>query len=149
MKKYLLILAVLILPLGFFGCDSGGDGGGGGSNERYRVEWAAFYSNYITTKTILTGLGVSYTEVTSPAGFWTYGADANTILNYCRSVPASSFFDSGTAIGTFEELLNRTEDGVSLPNNLKQALRANKEKMPIAAAFDAGTHGVIFYVNKY
>jgi hypothetical protein len=91
--------------------------------------------------------GWNVQEVQGQSAGMATGATATTIYNYCTS-GTISFNDGGTVNGSFETLVNYSNQGVSAPSGLKTLLISNKANVPLAGIFDGGQAAVVFYIRK-
>jgi hypothetical protein len=105
-------------------------------------------------------VGVSYSDIRSsslgdlltPAGSnagYITGSNATAVYEQA----ASGVFDgTGTEEGSFSTVLDFSQQGIGLPSDLKAALRAREENVPLAAFFSVEYQGtdiaVLFYITK-
>jgi hypothetical protein len=63
----------------------------------------------------------------------------------------SKYFDNfGTVTGSFEKLLDFSEDGIGLPSALKTEMTKQKANLPIAAIFEVKDQGVVvFFITEH
>jgi hypothetical protein len=127
--------------------DSGDDTGAGGDDDnKYVAYWGAFTASPSVIEGVIRSQGWNVTRVDSNSAYAT-GATATAIYYY--NIKQTYFTDYGTKTGSFDELLNYSADGVTyVPLALKTALINNKNKVPLAAIFDAGSFAVTFYITK-
>ncbi|MDR3337315.1 MAG: hypothetical protein LBT16_08940 [Treponema sp.] len=150
MNKKLLFLGIpvclLILGLALSGCDNGTTGSGAPTDE-YTLEWGSFNADYATIMATIKKEGWNVQEVQGGTAGMATGATATAIYNYCTSGKIV-FNDGGTVNGSFETLINYSNQGVSAPSELKTLLNSNKANVPLAGIFDGGQAAVVFYIRK-
>ena len=151
----ILLIGFLALCIAFVSC---GDTPSGSDDEHHLTYWAFVPggAGHATITDIINDFGWPGTtrvgsETDSPA--WVSGSTATAIYDWCVNEPLN--YDlNGTIVGSFEQVLNFTMNGITCPPALKTALNSNKGNVPLTAIFkvpdglaDPNTH-IIFYIQK-
>jgi len=143
----ILVIIALVAIIGFSFVSCGGDDDSGG--DEYKLTWGLWMGvdySYISSQFIANG--ANPVSAGSSAGYIT-GNDASRAFSIASTYP---FDDDGTMTGSFETLLNFKKDGIGAPQELKSAMLAQKDNVPVGGIFQAsinGSVGVIgFYVEK-
>ena len=153
MKRTSKLLGMIVLALAFslIGCDNGGGGsnkGPGtvppGTGGDYKLQWLAYETSRSEVESIISTQNWDVTQAGPNAG-WAKDPTATAIYNYAKNNANTPFSEEN---GSFESLVNFSEEGVSAPNELKTALNANKNNVPLAGIFDAVEVAVFFYITK-
>jgi hypothetical protein len=150
-----LLMSGLVLA----GCDNGttsnggGDGGngtasngGGDGGDVYTLEWGVCNITYEEVFQTITGQKWTYTKIGTASAAYGTKRDATSAYNYC--VSNAVFEETGTAEGSFEDLVSTKVEGISAPSALKTSLLDQKANVPVGGIFDADQFAVMFYITK-
>jgi hypothetical protein len=143
-KRNLLVVLVclLVLSMAFVSCDNGTTKKG-----EYLLEWGTTYTSPSDITSAIYSQGWDVEMVQTGVSVYATGNTATAIYNYSRDM--WYFEEGGEEDGSFEDLLNYTkEEGKGLPDNLKDALRAQKDNVPLAGIYNTGSFVVVFYISK-
>ena len=145
-KTVFFCLLIVMLAFGLITC-SNSSGGPGGD---YTLSWGLWTHTYYSDVSDNFDLfGLSLTPVGSNAGYLT-GSDASDAHSFITAY--YGFDDGGYETGSFENLVNFQNDGIGAPSELKSAMLANKNNVPLGGFFQANIPGegisvVCFYVE--
>ena len=140
MKKTVFFgLLVVVLAFGFIGCSD--------DDDPYKLTWGLWEgATYSEISQNFSNADVPLTPVGNNAGYLTGNAAAeafNIISNEFK------FDDDGTKTGTYESLVDYKKDGIGAPSDLKTAMLAEKNNVPVGGVYYVTSVGVIvFYVAK-
>jgi len=145
MKKTVSIsLLVIVLAFAFISCDNG-------SKDEYKLTWGLWIGdNYYSISSQFAGYGAPLTPAGTNAGYLT-GNNASTAFSFI--ITTYSFDDGGFETGSFENLVYFQQDGIGAPQDLKTAMLAQKNNVPIGGVFQTiipgyGTSVVSYYLEK-
>ena len=138
LKVLVMLVCMLALTLVFASCNR--------NSGVYKLQWGAFWASYSEVQNAISENGWNITNAGANAAITT-GADATAVYDFC--IENIFFIDGNDNIeGSFEELIDYSEDDVSAPEELKTLLKRNKSKAPIAGIFEADSVAVVFYITK-
>ena len=141
-----IIALVALIVFSMAACDNGN-----GGVDEYKLTWGLWLGvTYSNVSSQFTSAGAPLTPAGTNAGYLT-GSNASTAFSVI--ITTYSFDDGGYKTGSYENLVNFQQDGIGAPQELKEAMVAQKKNIPVGGVFQTtipgyGNSVIVYYLEK-